>query len=72
MTAEIFPLSPKSPDFHVMFSGAAGWPATATRPVTGPEAQPKAAPASRQNATTRPTPLRFMHNLQGVDTRKPG
>jgi len=61
MTAEIFPLSPKSPEFHVMVSGAAGWPGWVTRPETAPEAQPRSAPATREVQATDATFLRLIH-----------
>src|SRR5882672_1816411 len=52
MTAEIFPLSPKIPDVHVMLSGPAGAPGRVTRPVTGPEAQPASAVVVSATSTT--------------------
>src|SRR6266446_8001127 len=63
MTAEIFPLSPKSPEFHVMVSGAAGWPGWVTRPETAPEAQPRSAPATREVQATDATFLRLIQHL---------
>src|SRR5215467_330737 len=45
MVADIFPLSPKRPEFHFMLSGAAGCPDSVTLPVTAPEAQPSDASA---------------------------
>jgi len=71
MTADIFPLSPKSPERHVMFNGAAGWPPTATRPVTSPEAQPRAAPASKEMPAVRPTLLHIWPSLLGSFCDRP-
>src|SRR6266508_3428185 len=67
MTAEILPLSPRSPELQVMVSGAAGWPGRVTRPVTAPDAQPRSAPASRETPAAVSTVLRFMSG----DDRRP-
>jgi len=64
MTADIFPLSPNMPDLHVIWSGAAGRPATATCPVTSPEAQPSVIPPSTEMAAAAVTLLHIWSSLR--------
>src|SRR5580765_112897 len=64
MTADIFPLSPNMPDFHVIWRGAAGRPATATCPVTSPEAQPSVIPPNREMAAAAVTLVRIWSSLR--------
>jgi len=69
MAAAIDPPSPKTPDSHVMLSGAAAWPACVTRPVTAPEAHPTPATTRRAVPAIRPMDLRVMQSLQEVRER---
>src|SRR5262245_17595523 len=65
MVADIFPLSPKRPEFHFMTSGAAGRPVSVTFPFTAPEAQPSEAIASTAKHVRYPPPIRNMPSLPG-------
>jgi hypothetical protein len=63
MVAEIFPLSPKSPEFHFITRGADGCPFTATLPLTAPEAHPSDAAARTETAGSHPMPRQLMPSL---------
>ena len=66
MTADILPLSPKTPELQVMLSGAAAVPGRVTLPVTEPEAHP-ASPAVASVRITNAYP-----RLPGAIRRLPG
>jgi hypothetical protein len=50
-----------------MVSGAASWPGSVTRPLTGPEAQPRSTPAANKLITARPT---FRHIISFPPRRR--